>query len=93
MPFNHLKLGEKGGSVVTRACGNGSCLGRSALESEQGLNVTEQGLNVAVVQVDDVASIMYLSLPPGTWTPNATAAPARPLGWTPPWKWKRKLWR
>ena len=30
---SQLKLGEKGGSVVTRDCGVGICLGRSARES------------------------------------------------------------
>jgi hypothetical protein len=30
MPFSHSVLGEKGGSVVTRDCGVGSCLDRSA---------------------------------------------------------------
>jgi len=31
--LSQLKLGEEGGSVVTRDCGVGSCLGRSAPES------------------------------------------------------------
>jgi len=31
--LSQLKLGQKGGSVVTRDCGVGSCLGRSAQES------------------------------------------------------------
>ena len=41
--LSQLKLGEKGGSVVTRDCGVGSCLGRSAPESVCVGNVAGDG--------------------------------------------------
>jgi hypothetical protein len=48
--LSQLKLGEEGGSVVTRDCGVGSCLGRSAplpVEQDDGL----EGLGFRVIRV------------------------------------------